>query len=97
MQLKCGRMQLFASVSKEGRVLGEGSAVSCLNTTTTTPPQIGFEENRTVQVFSGIRVCNQGGFRNGAVVELCSALGNARVKGFFEMLFIALILLWSKL
>lgn len=44
-----------------------------------------------MQVFAGIRVCNHGGSQNGAVLDLCSALVNARVKGLFGMLFIA----WS--
>jgi len=28
-----------------------------------------------MQVFAGIRVCNQGGSQKGAVLDLCSALG----------------------
>lgn len=34
-------------------------------------------------------MCNQGASWNGAVLDLCSALGNARVKDLFEMQFIA--------
>lgn len=34
-------------------------------------------------------MCNQGASWNGAVLDLCLALGNARVKDLFEMLFIA--------
>lgn len=48
-----------------------------------------WREQNSAGFLLGFRACNQGGFWNGDVLELCSVLRNARVKGFFEMLFIA--------